>query len=878
MASAPRSRGGPGQSAALACAALLCLACLALPALADPVQQSTGDSLELSDDKDFIYEDLLDHHSVVCPRPMCECRHVGSGGIAAKCSSLDFKGQRFQGVVSHFEVSDAPELDDGLFLAHNSLASLGLQFLTTVKIANSSLKGLSLSTFEGLTDLYDVDLSNNRIMVPSQDVFLNNSLLRKLSLRGNPVGVARFVEKTLEKSYLLNSASLNELDLSECELSNLSPHFFSRMKHLERLLLAGNKLRALHRDTLSWLTELEELDLSDNQLSALSTDMFLNSTELTELRLRNNDLHALDGVEILGLDELDVSGNLFEAVDANTFLGFPALTRLNLSNNAVVRVDPHAFESMIHLQDLDLSGNTITGPLPRELFATCEVLETLNLSDNPTMTALPEGGFQGRFTALYQLDLSYTSLSRLANDSFVNMDHLSILNLQGNQLTEVGAGVLQRLPQLVTLDLSDNRIATLDTNMFDTSGFLRHLDLSGNLLTTVSPRVFVGTPYLRWLDLSRCELTSLWDTQAPSATGALRKVAHLNLSGNQISTLRVSDLAPASGLAVLDIAENPLKCTKELHYLMEWLIKRSVTPRSERGQPTASTVSVGLHDTAAPYDDLMHGVAEEMMEDSSLRVRWAAVYDQFCGPQAFLRERAKVLDAILASSPATASPAPAAPKKTVTQEELDDIKMVLGEKKMTVPSVDTDQDEDDDSDEDSYSESEEVNGTDANVEDAFDDDADDDDEDEDEDEYDDTNLIADSSSNGTDYLAFTHRGKPYFWPVLTIGALLAITVLVVANVVVCLVRRRRARRHARFLSPMYRQLGGLPAPGQHKTFGGIPGSFIKTKKDGGFVYKKLYEDTTTPVFVPQPQVHAGNTFRFPLDPSDLQGPRDPQRV
>lgn len=108
------------------------------------------------------------------------------------------QGQRFQGVVSHFEVSDAPEFADGLFLLNNSLASLGLQFLTTVKISNSSIKGLSLSTFDSLTDLYDVDLSNNHIMIPHQDLFLKNRVLRKLSLRGNPIGVAQVVENTLE--------------------------------------------------------------------------------------------------------------------------------------------------------------------------------------------------------------------------------------------------------------------------------------------------------------------------------------------------------------------------------------------------------------------------------------------------------------------------------------------------------------------------------------------------------------------------------------------------------------------------------------------------------------------------------------------------------
>lgn len=67
---------------------LLCLACLAL-ALSSPAHAS--DSLELAEDKDLVFEDILEHHSVVCPKPMCECRLAGSGGIAAKCTTLDFK-------------------------------------------------------------------------------------------------------------------------------------------------------------------------------------------------------------------------------------------------------------------------------------------------------------------------------------------------------------------------------------------------------------------------------------------------------------------------------------------------------------------------------------------------------------------------------------------------------------------------------------------------------------------------------------------------------------------------------------------------------------------------------------------------------------------
>lgn len=818
---------------------LLCLACLALPLTLSTPPPPTGDSLELADDKDLVFEDILAHDSVVCPRPMCECRHAGSGGIAAKCSTLDFKGQRFQGVVNHFEVSNAPELDNGLFLVNNSLRSLGLQFLTSVKISNASIKGLSLSTFDGLTELYDVDLSDNHIMIPHRDLFQKNPSLRKLSLRGNPLNVAQVVENSMEKSHLLNSSSLNELDLSRCQLAFLSQHMFSRMRHLERLLLVGNGIKAIHPEALAGLGELEELDLSTNEIHTITTAMFANNTELTELRLRNNSLHSLRGVEILGLDELDVAENWFEEIGSDTFLGFAALTRLNLSDNAISRIHPDAFKPLRHLQDLDLSGNDIKGALPRELFAACEVLETLNLADNPSMS-LPVGGFAGQFSALYQLDLSLTNLTTLDDDSFLGMDHLTILNLSGNNLYKIGAGVLRRLPQLSSLDLSDNYIEVLDSKAFETNGFLRHLDLSGNPLTAVSPQLFAGTPYLRWLDLSHCRLSSLWDRDAQELgqgqdvdrATLLRKLSHLNVAGNNITTLRPRDMTLFSGLTVLDISGNPLECSKELHFLMEWLVKNSVTPRVDR--------------RAAMQTDLMHAVEDMMEEEHSLLGRWSAVYDALCGERAFASERARLQSTILASSsPSTAAPA----RKGITQAELDDIKTFLGEKKLPVPSADADE-ADSDEDEDGF------------VEDPDEDDEED--EDEDEDEYDDSNLIVDNAGNGTDYLAFTHRGSPYLWPVLTIGALLATTVLVVSNVVVCLVRRRRARRYARLQSTMF-------------CHGGVPGSFIKqTKKDGGFVYKKLYEDTTMPVFVPPPQPLApqARTFRFPLDPSDLLGHPD----
>lgn len=98
-----------------------------------------------------------------------------------------------------------------------------------------------------------------------------------------------------------------------------------------------------------------------------------------------------------------------------------------------------------------MSGNDIKGPLPRELFAACEVLETLNLADNPSMNSLPAGGFVGQFSALYQLDLALTNLTNLEDDSFLGMDHLTILNLQGNNLYKISAGVLRRLPQVTRL-------------------------------------------------------------------------------------------------------------------------------------------------------------------------------------------------------------------------------------------------------------------------------------------------------------------------------------------------------------------------------------------------------------------------------------------
>lgn len=504
-----------------------------------------------------------------CPT-YCTCDASGTSGILAKCSAFD-NTQHFGLEVAYLDLSNIPK-SSGLKLTNRIFFNAGLKRVSSITILNSTLEQIDVNAFHGLYNLNQLNLGGNHLALLEPDMFANNRHLERLSLSRNPLKYMQ-VQPSPYNGYFLNIPSLQELDLSECNLSHLLPTMFNKLTTLTYINLASNNISYIGKETFAPLVDLLDLDLSDNKLSQLRSDMFANNLELSSLNMQNNRLTSLRGVRIKSLQKLDLSLCKFSTVDADTFFGFPDIRDLNLSGNAITAINSNAFQHMTKLQNLDLSNNKLTGPLPNDIFINNIQLETLKLANNPEMNKFPEKGFQGEFSEMYILDATNCGLTHLEEHDLKKMNRIERLYLRGNEIQYIKPGVLS--PKVVFLDLSDNKIAHLDKVSFPFGSSLKQLHLSGNPLKTISPADFINTTRLTRLNLKSCDLQQLWDSY-DSGLQPLKVLSYLNLANNKIKNLTVKDYKYVEYVQTLVLSGNPLMCSDDLKKLIKLLTENGV--------------------------------------------------------------------------------------------------------------------------------------------------------------------------------------------------------------------------------------------------------------------------------------------------------------
>lgn len=535
-----------------------------------------------------------------CPHH-CTCTQSSFTGGKAKCSVLDPDIQKFPLDIVHLTVDNYPDerLPARLFI------DLGLSQLVTLRIANGTLRNINRHAFQGLTYLEDVDLPYNKIEKLDPHTFESLNV-KRLNLDGNPL-VMYDSNVPNELRQFLISTSLIELTLSDCKIKSVEEvQTLTNLASLEYLDLSYNELTELKDDMFSSLINLEEINLSHNKIKHIDRDTFADIDDLSTLNLRGNPLVTLEGIEIPGLNELDVSHCKFELLSASTLEGFPELTSLNLSQNSIMNIDMDTFMSVPGLKNLDLSYNKLRGPLSELLFEFNKKLETLSFRGNSEIKYMP--GFKGEFPLLYTYDLSYCGLTSIGNETFKGMNNLATVNVSGNSLVHIDPRTFINLHYLTVLDLSSNLLHVLHSKIFLANKELTKLNLARNFFKHLPAVLFLPTPKLQWLDLSYCRLTSLCNISESFTMrnhNILSRLTYLNLSGNKLTKLHKHYFVSMVKLKKLDISNNPIECTPDFSHVMQWLIIKRVMPNKIT---TESPASLDLIENNVQWDDILKTV------------------------------------------------------------------------------------------------------------------------------------------------------------------------------------------------------------------------------------------------------------------------------
>jgi Leucine-rich repeat (LRR) protein len=285
--------------------------------------------------------------------------------------------------------------------------------------------------------------------------------LKGLTLTGLPIEVFK------ELSWL------EELNLSENQLSEFSKEIFKDLASLKRLNLSKNGISELPEGAFDGLTDLRKLDLSDNQLNEFPKGIFKDLTSLVGLSLARNRISELPEGAFDGLTNLRVlilSENQLIEFPAWKFKDLNSLKELSLAKNRINKLPKGAFDGLTNLRVLSLSENQLI-EFPMESLKDLTSLKNLNLSKN-RINELPEGALDG-------------------------LTNLEVLDLSDNRLSEFPAERFKGLITLKGLYLSRNRISDLPEGAFDGLANLRWLNLSGNLLSLLPEGIFNGLTNLR---------------------------------------------------------------------------------------------------------------------------------------------------------------------------------------------------------------------------------------------------------------------------------------------------------------------------------------------------------------------------------------------
>ncbi|XP_078576616.1 uncharacterized protein LOC144862181 isoform X4 [Branchiostoma floridae x Branchiostoma japonicum] len=168
-----------------------------------------------------------------------------------------------------------------LFLSGNFIELKRASFqaftmLGKLDLSSNSISNLPKGCFEGLQNVYELDLRKNRLERLEKNAFDGLTTLTKLYLDGNPL-------KEIKPGAFAGLNKIKSLNLSSMNIQVLGKSTFIGLKGLKELYLQNNKIMSVTPGTFADLRTLHTLYLDGNNVQALDATVFESLGVLQEL-------------------------------------------------------------------------------------------------------------------------------------------------------------------------------------------------------------------------------------------------------------------------------------------------------------------------------------------------------------------------------------------------------------------------------------------------------------------------------------------------------------------------------------------------------------------------------------------------------------------
>ncbi|KAK2446322.1 receptor protein kinase [Trifolium repens] len=353
---------------------------------------------------------------------------------------------------------------------------------------------------------------------------------------------------------IINCSHLEQLNMNHMHQSGTLPDF-SSLKSLRILDLSYNSFTGDFPVSVFNLTTLEVLNFNEN-----------SNFNLWELP---KNFERLKNLKSMVLSTCMLHGQIPPSISNIT-----TLIDLELSGNFLTGQIPKELGLLKNLQLLELYYNfNLVGNIPEELGNLTDLVD-LDMSVNKFTGTIPSSVF--KLPKLQVLQLYNNSLSGEISDAIENSTTLRILSLYDNFLTGHVPAKLGQFSGMVVLDLSENRLSgplpehvckggklqyflVLDNffsgvipESYENCMFLLRFRVSNNRLEGFVPKGLLSLQHVSIIDLSSNNLTG----SIPEINGNSRNLSELFLQRNKISGEITPTISRAINLVKIDFSYN----------------------------------------------------------------------------------------------------------------------------------------------------------------------------------------------------------------------------------------------------------------------------------------------------------------------------------